>query len=125
MNTRKKISRKSLAVDTGTHQQIKKLAHNLGISLPKCLKVLVDEKLHRDKIARKKMANEFEELDIQAALNQINRLLQKIEKRENPRDTIVAFFRMQEREILNPMKLSQEKTAATLEELLNAINKLQ
>lgn len=120
-----KESRKSLMVDFKSHEYIKNLASKLGISQPKCLMMIIEEKKHRDKLDSKRKAEEFEGLDIQTALNQINKRLEKIEKRENPRDTIVSFYKTQERDILNPMKLDVNTSLAKLDELLDAIKALQ
>ena len=119
------IVRTSLMADGATHEYVKNLASKLGISQPKCLAMMVDEKIHRDKLESKRKADEFEELDVQTAMNQINRRLEKIEKRENPRDTIVSFFRTQEREILKPMNERIEAISATLQEVLEALNNIQ
>ena len=88
------------------------------------LDLLIKEKVHRDKIYNKRKREEFEQLDVPEAINQINRRLEKIEKRENPRDTIVSFFRTQEREILKPMSDKIESISATLQEVLDAINNI-
>lgn len=111
--------------DGATHEYVKNLASKLGISQPKCLAMMVDEKIHRDKLERKRKADEFEELDVQTAMNQINRRLEKIEKRENPRDTIVSFFRTQERDIFKPMSEKIDRLLATLQEILDAIDKIK
>ena len=102
--------------DRKTHEYVKNHASKLGISQQKCLAMLVDEKIHRDKIESKRKAEEFGDLDIQTAMNQINQRLERIEKRENPRDTIVSFFRTQERDILKPMNEKIERIYATLHE---------
>lgn len=117
--------RTSLMADGATHEYVKNLASKLGISQPKCLAMMVDEKIHRDKLERKRKADEFEELDVQTAMNQINRRLEKIEKRENPRDTIVSFFRTQERDIFKPMSEKIDRLLATLQEILDAIDKIK
>ena len=117
--------RTSLMADGATHEYVKNLASKLGISQPKCLAMMVDEKIHRDKLERKRKADEFEELDVQTAMNQINRRLEKIEKRENPRDTIVSFFRTQETTILKPMNERIETISSTLQEVLDALNNIQ
>lgn len=111
--------------DGKTHEYVKELASKLGISQPKCLAMMVDEKKHRDMLNSKRKAEEFEELDIQTAMNQINRRLEKIEKRENPRDTIVSFIKTQEREILKPMNERIETISSTLQEVLDALNNIQ
>lgn len=87
--------------------------------------MIIDEKKHRDKLDSKRKTEEFEDLDIQTAMNQINRRLERIEKRENPRDTIVSFYKTQERDILNPMKLDVNTALAKLDELLDAIKAVQ
>ena len=117
--------RTSLMADGKTHEYVKNLASKLGISQPKCLAMMVDEKKHRDKLDSKRKAEEFEELDIQTAMNQINRRLAKIEKRENPRDTIVSFFRTQETTILKPMNERIETISSKLQEIIDALNKIQ
>ena len=117
--------RTSLMADGKTHEYVKNLASKLGISQPKCLAMMVDEKKHRDKLDSKRKAEEFEELDIQTAMNQINRRLEKIEKRENPRDTIVSFFRTQETTILKPMNERIETISSKLQEIIDALNKIQ
>jgi len=111
--------------DGNTHDYVKNLASKLGISQLKCLAIIIDEKKHREKLNSKRKAEEFEDLDIQTALNQINRRLEKIEKRESPRDTIVSFFRAQERDILKPMREKIESLSATLQEILDAIDKIK
>ena len=86
---------------------------------------MVAEKKHRDKLDSKRKAEEFEELDVQTAMNQINRRLEKIEKRENPRDTIVSFFRTQETTILKPMHEEIKLLSAKLDSLIEALSKVQ
>ena len=129
MRTRKRkqksAERRSLAADPKTHEYLKNHASELGISQQKCLSMIIEEKIHRDRLDSKRKAEEFAELDIQTAMNQINKRLDRIEKRENPRDTIVAFFRTQEREILVPMKLIIERMSDTVEEVLDAIKSIQ
>ncbi len=120
----KATGRKSLMADGKTHEYLKELASKLGISQPKCLAMMVDEKKHRDKLDSKRKAEEFEELDIQTALSQINRRLEKIEKRENPRDTIVSFFRTQETTILKPMNEMIEAISFKLQEIIDALNNI-
>jgi hypothetical protein len=110
--------------DENTHEYVKNLANKLGISQPKCLAMMIDEKKHRDKLDSKRKAEEFEELDIQTALSQINRRLEKIEKRENPRDTIVSFFRTQETTILKPMNEMIEAISFKLQEIIDALNNI-
>lgn len=117
--------RRSLAADPKTHEYLKKRASELGISQLKFLSMIIEEKQHRDRLDSKRNAEEFAELDIQTALNQINKRLDRIEKRENPRDTIVSFFKTQEREILVPMKLGIDRMLETIEEVLNAIKSIQ
>lgn len=117
--------RMSLMVDIVTHEYVKNLASKLGISQPKCLTMIVDEKKHRDKLDSKRKAEEFAELDIQTALNQINKRIERIEKRENLRDTIVSFFKTQERDILYPMKLEVNTVLAKLDEVIEAIKAVQ
>ena len=121
---KKTTGRKSLMADENTHDYVRNLASKLGISQPKCLAMMVAEKKHRDKLDSKRKAEEFEELDIQTALSQINRRLEKIEKRENPRDTIVSFFRTQETTILKPMNERIEAISSKLQEIIDALNNI-
>lgn len=114
----------TVAADEATRDALKKLAEKMGISQRKCLALVVDEWIHRDTVNQKKKRDEFGNLDTQSALNQIDRRLQKIEKRENPRDTIVSFFKTQEKEILKPMSLQITTISAKLQETLAAINNL-
>lgn len=114
----------SIWTDKQTRDALKKMAEKMGIPQGKCLDLLIKEKVHRDKIYNKRKREEFEQLDVPEAINQINRRLEKIEKRENPRDTIVSFFRTQEREILKPMSEKIESISATLQEVLDAINNI-
>ena len=83
------------------------------------------EKVHRDKVNSRKKREEFEQLDVPDALNQINRRLEKIEKRENPRDTIVSFFRTQEKEILKPMSAKITNLHSKLQDILDALKSIQ
>ena len=71
-----------------------------------------------------KKREEFEQLDVPEALNQINRRLEKIEKRENPRDTIVSFFRTQEKEILKPMSARIDTLHSKLQDILDALKSI-
>ena len=114
----------TVAADEATRDALKKLAEKMGISQRKCIALVVDEWIHRDTVNQKKKRDEFGNLDTQSALNQIDRRLQKIEKRENPRDTIVSFFKTQEKEILKPMSLQITTISAKLQETLDAINNL-
>ena len=114
----------SIWTDKQTRDALKEMAEKMGIPQGKCLDLLIKEKVHRDKIYTKRKREEFEQLDVPEAINQINRRLEKIEKRENPRDTIVSFFRTQEREILKPMSEKIESISATLQEVLDAINNI-
>ena len=114
----------TVAADEATRDALKKLAEKMGISQRKCLALVVDEWIHRDTVNQKKKRDEFGNLDTQSALNQIARRPQKIEKRENPRDTIVSFFKTQEKEILKPMSLQITTISAKLQETLAAINNL-
>ena len=114
----------SIWTDKQTRDALKEMAEKMGIPQGKCLDLLIKEKVHRDKIYNKRKREEFEQLDVPEAINQINRRLEKIEKRENPRDTIVSFFRTQEREILKPMSDKIESISATLQEVLDAINNI-
>ena len=114
----------SIWTDKQTRDALKEMAEKMGIPQGKCLDLLIKEKVHRDKIYNKRKREEFEQLDVPEAINQINRRLEKIEKRENPRDTIVSFFRTQEREILKAMSEKIESISATLQEVLDAINNI-
>ena len=114
----------TVAADEATRDALKKLAEKMGISQRKCIALVVDEWIHRDTVNQKKKRDEFSNLDTRSALNQIDRRLQKIEKRENPRDTIVSFFKTQEKEILKPMSLQITTISAKLQETLDAINNL-
>ena len=114
----------TVAADEATRDALKKLAEKMGISQRKCIALVVDEWIHRDTVNQKKKRDEFGNLDTQSALNHIDRRLQKIEKRENPRDTIVSFFKTQEKEILKPMSLQITTISAKLQETLDAINNL-
>ena len=122
--TKNKNKVTTVAADETTRDALKKLAEKMGISQRKCLALVVDEWIHRDTVYQKKKRDEFGSLDTRSALNQIDRRLQKIEKRENPRDTIVSFFRTQEKEILKPMSLQITTISAKLHETLDAINNL-
>lgn len=122
--TKNKNKVTTVAADEATRDALKKLAEKMGISQRKCLALVVDEWIHRDTVNQKKKRDEFGNLDTQSALNQIDRRLQKIEKRENPRDTIVSFFKTQEKEILKPMSLQITTISAKLQETLDAINNL-
>ena len=122
--TKNKNKVTTVAADEATRDALKKLAEKMGISQRKCLALVVDEWIHRDTVNQKKKRDEFGNLDTQSALNQIDRRLQKIEKRENPRDTIVSFFKTQEKEILKPMSLQIATISAKLQETLAAINNL-
>ena len=122
--TKNKNKVTTVAADEATRDALKKLAEKMGISQRKCLALVVDEWIHRDTVNQKKKRDEFGNLDTQSALNQIGRRLQKIEKRENPRDTIVSFFKTQEKEILKPMSLQIATISAKLQETLDAINNL-
>ena len=122
--TKNKNKVTTVAADETTRDALKKLAEKMGISQRKCLALVVDEWIHRDTVYQKKKRDEFGSLDTRSALNQIDRRLQKIEKRENPRDTIVSFFKTQEKEILKPMSLQITTISAKLQETLDAINNL-
>ena len=122
--TKNKNKVTTVAADEATRDALKKLAEKMGISQRKCLALVVDEWIHRDTVNQKKKRDELGNLDTQSALNQIDRRLQKIEKRENPRDTIVSFFKTQEKEILKPMSLQITTISTKLQETLDAINNL-
>ena len=104
---------------------LKQIAEKMGMTQRKCLALIMDEKVHRDKVNSKKKREEFEQLDVPEALNQINRRLEKIEKRENPRDTIVSFFRTQEKEILKPMSAKITNLHSKLQDILDALKSIQ
>ena len=122
--TKNKNKVTTVAADEAARDALKKLAEKMGISQRKCLALVVDEWIHRDTVNQKKKRDEFGNLDTQSALNQIDRRLQKIEKRENPRDSIVSFFKTQEKEIIKPMSLQITTISAKLQETLDAINNL-
>ena len=116
--------------DEQTHKYIKNLANSLGISQQKCLAQIIDEKIHRDKLesqraSRQRKAEDIKDLDIPSTLSQINQKLEKIEKRENPRDTIVSFFKTQEKNILNPMKTDVMDIQEKINVLVEEIKKIQ
>ena len=104
---------------------LKQIAEKMGMTQRKCLALIMDEKVHRDKVNSRKKREEFEQLDVPDALNQINRRLEKIEKRENPRDTIVSFFRTQEKEILKPMSAKINTLHSKLQDILDALKSIQ
>lgn len=115
----------SIWTDTQTRETLKQLAEKMGVSQGKCLSLLIEEKNHRDKVYSKKKREEFENLDIPDAINQINRRLEKIEKRENPRDTIVSFFRTQEKDILKPMREETRLLLTKLDSIIEALTKVK
>ena len=115
----------SIWTDKQTRDALKEMAAKMCIPQGKCLDLLIKEKAHRDKVYNKRKREEFEQLDIPEAINQINRRLETIEKRENPRDTIVSFIKTQERDILNPMNKRIEAISSTLQEVLDALNNIQ
>lgn len=115
----------SIWTDTQTREALKQLAEKMGVSQGKCLSLLIEEKNHRDKVYSKKKREEFENLDIPDAINQINRRLEKIEKRENPRDTIVSFFRTQEKDILKPMREETRLLLTKLDSIIEALTKVK
>ena len=106
--TKKDQKPTTISADPSVRDALKQIAEKMGMTQRKCLALIMDEKVHRDKVNSRKKREEFEQLDVPDALNQINRRLEKIEKRENPRDTIVSFFRTQEKEILKPMSAKVE-----------------
>ena len=123
--SKKNMGPASIWTDKQTRDALKEMAAKMGIPQGKCLELLIEEKVHRDKIYNKKKREEFEQLDIPEAINQINRRLVKIEKRENPRDTIVSFFRTQETTILKPMNERIETISTKLQEVIDALNNIQ
>lgn len=114
----------SIWADKQTRDALKDMADKMGVPQGKCIDLLIKEKVHRDKIYNKRKRKEFEQLEVPDALNQINRRLEKIEKRENPRDTIVSFFKTQERDILKPMNEKVEALSSRFQELLDAIKNI-
>ena len=124
-NTAKPKKPTSIWTNEKTHDALKQMAESIGVSQGKCIALLIEEKKHRDRVYRKRKRKEFENLDVPEALNQINRLLEKIEKRENPRDTIVSFFRIQEQKILNPMSDKIEVISTRLQEVIDALKAKQ
>lgn len=118
-------TRTSLMADQKTHEYVRELARELGISQTKCLAMIIDEKKHRYKLESKRKAEQFNNLDVQTALNQINARLVKIEKRENPRDTIVSFFRTQEKDILKPMNEEICVLTTKLDDIIKALSELR
>ena len=123
--TKKDQKPTTISADASVRDALKQIAERLGMTQRKCLAFIMDEKVHRDKVNSRKKREEFEQLDVPDALNQINRRLEKIEKRENPRDTIVSFFRTQEKEILKPMSAKIETIHSKLQDILDALKNLR
>ena len=135
--TKKDQKPTTISADPSVRDALKQIAEKMGMTQRKCLAFIMDEKqrkclafimdekVHRDKVNSKKKREEFEQLDVPEALNQINRRLEKIEKRENPRDTIVSFFRTQEKEILKPMSAKITNLHSKLQDILDALKSIQ
>jgi hypothetical protein len=123
--TKKDQKPTTISADPSVRDALKQIAEKMGITQRKCLSLIMDEKVHRDKVNSRKKREEFEQLDLPDAINQINHRLEKIEKRENPRDTIVSFFRTQEKEILKPMSAKVELIYSKLQDILDALKSIQ
>ena len=123
--TKKDQKPTTISADPSVRDALKQLAEKMGITQRKCLSLIMDEKVHRDKVNSRKKREEFEQLDLPDAINQINHRLEKIEKRENPRDTIVSFFRTQEKVILKPMSAKVELIYSKLQDILDALKSIQ
>ena len=124
-NTKKDQKPTTISADPSVRDALKQIAEKMGITQRKCLSLIMDEKVHRDKVNSRKKREEFEQLDLPDAINHINHRLEKIEKRENPRDTIVSFFRTQEKEILKPMSAKVELIYSKLQDILDALKSIQ
>ena len=122
--TKKDQKPTTISADPSVRDALKQIAEKMGITQRKCLSLIMDEKVHRDKVNSRKKREEFEQLDLPGAINQINHRLEKIEKRENPRDTIVSFFRTQEKEILKPMSAKVELIYSKLQDILDALKSI-
>lgn len=125
MKTLKSERLTTISADPEAHMTLKHLAKKMGISQRRCLSLILEEKVHKDKIARKKKEEELDHLDVADAINLIYRRLERIEKRENPRDTIVAFFRTQEKDILRPILSKMELILAIQQEILEALKSIK
>ena len=123
--TKKDQKPTTISADPSVRDALKQIAEKMGITQRKCLSLIMDEKVHRDKMNSRKKREEFEQLDLPDAINQINHRLEKIEKRENPRDTIVSFFRTQEKVILKPMSAKVELIYSKLQDILDALKSIQ
>ena len=123
--TKKDQKPTTISADPSVRDALKQIAEKMGITQRKCLSLIMDEKVHRDKVNSRKKREEFEQLDLPDAINQINHRLEKIEKRENPRDTIVSFFRTQEKVILKPMSTKVELIYSKLQDILDALKSIQ
>ncbi len=123
--TKKDQKPTTISADPSVRDALKQIAEKMGITQRKCLSLIMDEKVHRDKVNSRKKREEFEQLDLPDAINQINHRLEKIEKRENPRDTIVSFFRTQEKVILKPMSAKVELIYSKLQDILDALKSIQ
>ena len=124
-NTKKDQKPTTISADPSVRDALKQIAEKMGITQRKCLSLIMDEKVHRDKVNSRKKREEFEQLDLPDAINHINHRLEKIEKRENPRDTIVSFFRTQEKVILKPMSAKVELIYSKLQDILDALKSIQ
>ena len=122
--TKKDQKPTTISADPSVRDALKQIAEKMGITQRKCLSLIMDEKVHRDKVNSRKKREEFEQLDLPDAINQINHRLEKIEKRENPRDTIVSFFRTQEKVILKPMSDKVELIYSKLQDILDALKSI-
>ena len=122
--TKKDQKPTTISADPSVRDALKQIAEKMGITQRKCLSLIMDEKVHRDKVNSRKKREEFEQLDLPDAINQINHRLAKMEKRENPRDTIVSFFRTQEEEILKPMSAKITKLQSKLQDILDALKSI-
>ena len=123
--TKKDQKPTTISADPSVRDALKQIAEKMGITQRKCLSLIMDEKVHRDKVNSRKKREEFEQLDLPDAINQINHRLEKIEKRENPRDTIMSFFRTQEKVILKPMSAKVELIYSKLQDILDALKSIQ
>ena len=78
--TKKDQKPTTISADPSVRDDLKQIAEKMGMTQRKCLALIMDEKVHRDKVNSRKKREEFEQLDVPEALNQINRRLEKIEK---------------------------------------------
>lgn len=113
----------TISAATDTREKLKRIADRMGVSQRKCLDILIDEKIHRDKLSRGNARKEFERLDIPDALNQINRRLERMEERGNLKHAIAALWKGMEAS-LKPMNLKTEAISAKLQVIIDALNKI-